>query len=126
MQVCLPAGNHLPHGLVRVDRGPQLIDVGDLHRLADLDGPGVRLLLSEDHLQQRRLTDPVRADDTDDAGRRKAEAEPVDQLALLEPFDQPVRLDHEAAQPGTGRNLDLLEVQLLPGRGLVGQLLILA
>jgi hypothetical protein len=46
-----------------------LVDVGDLHRFADLDFAGVRLFLAGDHAEQRRFAGAVRADDADDGAR---------------------------------------------------------
>ena len=43
-ELFLAAGNLFPHGLVGVQRLARLVDVTDLHRLADLERAGVGLL----------------------------------------------------------------------------------
>jgi len=65
-----PTGDRLPHALLRVEGGAALIDVGDLHRLADTDASCVGLFPAGDEAEQGGLAGPVRADDADDpAGR---------------------------------------------------------
>src|SRR5215468_1502887 len=58
-------GNHLVDGLAAVEASI-LIHIAELHRLADLDGPGVWLVLSDDHFKQRCLAGTIRTDHTDD------------------------------------------------------------
>src|ERR1019366_9383088 len=72
--VGLPVRDGLPDVLGRIDPAARLIDVRDLYCLADPDRSAVRLLLPHDHLEQRRLANPVRPDDTDYAVGREAEA----------------------------------------------------
>jgi hypothetical protein len=45
---------------------------------------GIRLLLTDEHLEQRRLTRTVRPDDADDAAGRQLEGQIVDQQAVAE------------------------------------------
>src|SRR5690606_21577959 len=45
-------GDDLPERLVGVDAAAALVDVGDLDRLPDLDGAGVRLLQAHDGLEE--------------------------------------------------------------------------
>src|SRR5690606_17299739 len=104
----------LPQRLVRVDVGARLVDVADLDGLADLQISAVERLESHDGLEQGGLSHAVRADDADDAVRRQAEAQPVDQHAVSEALLQLLRLDHDRAEAGTCGDLDLLEVEL-PG-----------
>src|SRR5690554_5177140 len=59
------AGHGLPDVLVGFQRVAALVDVGDLHRVADVDFALVRLLGARDHLEQRRLAGAVGADDAD-------------------------------------------------------------
>src|SRR5690606_23768809 len=73
------ARNLLPHGLVRIERIAALVHITELHRLADADRAAVGLLLPGDHAEERGLAGAVRADDADDAARRKLEGEVVDQ-----------------------------------------------
>src|SRR6185437_3060377 len=68
----LAAGDLLPRRLAGVER-TVLVRVRDLHRLAHLEYAAVRLLLVDDHLEQRRLAGAVRADDADDAAARQRE-----------------------------------------------------
>src|SRR5699024_5237891 len=89
-----------------------LVDVGGLDRLTDGDLALVGGLLTHDHLEQRRLTDTVRSDDTDDAVRRQGEAQVLDEDTLTEPLGEVLDLDDGVAQARARRNLDLLEVQL--------------
>src|SRR5690606_22393631 len=56
----IAAGNLLPDALVRVEMIPALIDIAEMHRLADADHTRIRLLLSGDHLEDRRLARAVR------------------------------------------------------------------
>ena len=60
----------------------RLVDVAELHRLADLDRAGVGLLLAGDHAEQRGLAGAVRADHADDAAGRQLEGEVVDQQVV--------------------------------------------
>ena len=86
--------------------------------------PAVRLLLADDHLEQRGLADAVGADDADDAAARQRERQVVDQHPVAEALGQLVGLDHDAAQPRARRDLDLLEVELAGLLGLGGHLLV--
>src|SRR6185436_18417962 len=65
--------DRLPDRLVALQRLAALVDVGDLHGLADADRPRVRLLLADDHAEERGLAGAVRADDADDAARWQRE-----------------------------------------------------
>src|SRR5437763_1567659 len=46
-----PAGDLLPHGLLRIERIAALVDVGELDGLTEADRTGVGLLLAGDHLE---------------------------------------------------------------------------
>src|SRR5690606_23275722 len=83
-----------------------------LDRLADLEVSAIERLQTDDGLEQRRLADAVGADDADDAVRREAEAQAVDELAVAEPLLQLLRLDDDAAEARACGDLDLLEVEL--------------
>ena len=67
--------NRLIHRLVRVDGLVLLIDIRDLHGVADLDGAGVGFLDAHDQAEEGGLSRTVRADDADDACRRQFEAQ---------------------------------------------------
>src|SRR5699024_73748 len=77
-------GVDLPQALVRVDASTGLIDVGDLDRVTDLEFTAVELFEADDGLEQRRLSDAVGADDSDDAVARQGEAQPIDELTSVE------------------------------------------
>src|SRR5829696_4080117 len=124
LDVVEPVGDDVPQGLLRVDATAVLLDVGELDGLADLDLAVVRLLLADQHLEQRGLAGAVGADDADDAVARQRERQVVDQDAVTEALGQILRLDDDAAQPRTRRDLDLLEVQLAELVGLRGHLLV--
>ena len=79
-----PAGDLLPDGLLRIEGVAGLIDVGELHGLAEPQRAGVRLLLADDHPEQGRLAGAVGADHADDAGRRQGEREVLDQQLVPE------------------------------------------
>src|SRR3954471_20640200 len=53
------AGDLLPHGLLAVERIARLVDIAELHRLADLDAAFVGLLVAGDHAEQGGLAGPV-------------------------------------------------------------------
>ena len=59
------------HAVLGCQVGAGLVDIRDLHRLADPELPVVGLFLARDHPKERRLARAVRADHADDsAGRR--------------------------------------------------------
>ena len=107
------AGDFLPHGLLAVERVARLVDIAELHRLADLDGAVVGLLLPGDHAEQRGLAGAVRADDADDAARRQLEGEIVDQQIVAEALFEVVEIDDVLAEPLGDRNDDLRGLRLL-------------
>jgi hypothetical protein len=80
------AGDLLPDGLVRIERIAALVDIAQMHRLADGDRPRIGLLLPGDHPEQRRLAGAVRADDADNAARRQLERQIVDQQPVAKPL----------------------------------------
>ena len=83
----------------------------------------VGLLLADDHPEQRRLAGAVGADHADDARRRQREREVLDQQPVAEALAHVVGLDHLAAEPLAGRDVDLdlveLDVALLGEQALV-------
>jgi hypothetical protein len=54
-----------------------------MHGVTDADRTGIRLFLTGDHLEQRRLAGAVRTDDADDAARRQLDREILDQQVRL-------------------------------------------
>ena len=85
--------------------------------------PGVRLLLPDDHPEQRGLASPVRTDDADDAARRQLEGEVVDQQIVAERLGEPFEIDDVLTEPLGHRNDDLRGLGGLL-RGLLHQLLV--
>ena len=94
-----------------------------MHRLADLDGAVVGLLLAGDHAEQRGLAGAVRPDDADDAARRQLEGEIVDQEIAAKTLAQMVEGDDVLPEPFGDRNDDLRGLGLLLA-GLRQQLLV--
>src|SRR6185312_3300958 len=56
----LAARDLLPYVLLAVERVAGLIDIAEMHGLADLDRALIRLLLPDDHAEQRGLAGSVR------------------------------------------------------------------
>ena len=103
----LAAGNLLPHVLLAVETIARLVDVAEMHRLADLDRAGIGLVLPGDHPEQRGLAGAVGANHPDNATRRQLEGEVIDQQAVAEPLGQPLEIDHVLAKPLGDGNRDL-------------------
>ena len=97
-----------------IERVAALIDVADLHRLAEPQRAAVGLLLPGDHPEQRRLAGAVRADHADDAAARQREVEVVDQQQCRRsPSCRLARLDDDVAEARAGRDVDLDLLDLL-------------
>ena len=122
-EVVAPA-HDLPEGLVGVNAGTVLVDVGDLDALADLELARGDVLEAHDGLEQRGLAHAVGTDDAHDAVARQDEAEIVDEDAVAKALAEVLGLDDLLAQAWTGRNLNLGEVELLGALGLGGHLLV--
>ena len=99
--------------LFALERVAALIDVPDLDRLADPQRARVRLFLSDDHPEQRRLAGAVRADHADDAAARQREVEVLDQQVVAVALLHAARLDDDVAEPRTGRDVDFGGLDLL-------------
>ena len=76
-----PSGDLVEDRRIRVQRIAGLLDLGELHRRADRQSPGVRLVLADDHAEQRRLAGAVGPDHPDDAARGEEERKLVDQAS---------------------------------------------
>ena len=85
--------------------------------------PAVRLLLPDDHAEQRGLAGAVRADHADDAARRQLEGEVVDQQVVAERLGETLEIDDVVAEPLGHRDDDLRGLGGLL-RGLLHQLLV--
>ena len=108
------AGDRLPHRIVRLQVVAALVDIGQLHRLPEADGAGIRLLLAGDQLEQGRLAGAVGADHADDAVGGQLERQALEQHLVAVFLLQVGDLDHHIAQARAGGNLDGGEALLLP------------
>src|SRR5690606_30726509 len=102
----------LPESLVRVDAATALVDVGDLHGLADLQVATVQGLQPDDGLEQGGLSDTVGTDDSDDAVAWQSEGEPVDKDAVVEALLEVLRLNDLGSESRPHRDHDLFEIEL--------------
>ena len=93
--------------LFGIERVAALVDIAELHRLADADRAGVGLFLAGDHAEQRRLAGAVRPDDADDAAGRQLERQILDQQLVAIALVQAVDLDDDIAEPLAMRDDDL-------------------
>ena len=82
LEVVVAAGDFLVDGFVGGQGVAALVDVAQLDRRADLQLALVGLLLAHDHAEQRRLAGAVGADDADDAARRQAEVDVLEDHAV--------------------------------------------
>jgi hypothetical protein len=73
------AGDLLPHGLLRVQSLPGLVQVAKLDRVAEAQHAPVGPLLAHQDAKERGLARPARADHPHDTARRKAEAQVFEQ-----------------------------------------------
>jgi len=111
------------YGLAAVERIARLVDIAEMHALADGDGALVRRLLLGDHPEQRGLAGAVRPNHADDAAGRQLEGEIIDQFAIAEAFAEAFEVDHVLAQPLGDGDDDLRGLGLLLA-GLLQQLFI--
>src|SRR5262249_34983452 len=75
-----------------------LVDVGELHAVAEPQRPAVGRVLTDDHAEERRLAGAIRADDADDAAARQLEGEVVDEQAIAEGLADLRGLDDDVAE----------------------------
>src|SRR3954470_21216283 len=99
--------------LVRRELVAELVDVRELHGLADGDLAAIGLFRSGDHAKQRRLAGAIRADDADDGPGRYLERYLVDQQALAIALGDVLELDHLVAQALRDRDEDFLRLVAL-------------
>ncbi len=107
LDLVLPLRDLLEHGVLRLQRLPRLIDIGQADGGADPDAAAVRLLFADQHLEQRRLTGAVWPDDADDATGRQPEGEVLDQQVFVIALAQLLHLHDHVAQPFGERDADL-------------------
>ena len=124
LDVVEAVGDDLPDVLGLVETGASLVDVGELHGLADPHLAAVGLLLSDHHLEQGGLADAVRADDADDACPGKGEAQVLDQHAVAEALGELAALEHVRAEARARRDVDLCQVDHAVAVGLRRHLLV--
>ena len=117
------AADLLPDVVVVAQRVARLVDIGQLHRLAQGDRALVGLLLTGQHAEQRRLARAVRTDHADDAAGRDGEVQVLDQQLVAHRLLQADDLDHLATQALAVRDDDLGAGDALL-LGLVGHLVI--
>jgi len=117
------AGDFLPHRLLAVERVARLVDVAEMHGLADGDAALVGRFLLGDHPEQRGLAGAVGADHADDAARRQLEGEIVDQFTIAIAFAETFEVDNVLAETLGHGNRDLRRRGLLLAR-LLQQILI--
>src|SRR5271169_5571016 len=107
------AGDFLPHGLLAVETVARLVDIAQMHALADRDRAAVGLLLFGDHPEQGGLAGAVRTDHADNAARRQLEGEIVDQEAVAISLGQALEIDHVLTEPLGHGDRDLRGLRLL-------------
>src|SRR5204863_8371773 len=85
---------------------------GGRDRLAEAQRAGVGLLLPGDHAEKGRLAGAVRPDHADDAARREAEREVLEQELVAEALGEAIGLHHHVAEASPGRDVDLRAIEL--------------
>ncbi len=108
-----PIGDFLPDIVGIIQRIAALVDIAELHRVAEAHRTGIGFFNAEDHLEQGRLTRPVRTDHADNAARRQREGEILDQEIVAEALAQVLNLQHQVAEAGPRGNADLRGRDLL-------------
>src|SRR5579883_1043102 len=103
----IAAGNLFPNGLLGVVRIARLIDIAKMHGFADFDRAGVRLLLADDHAEERGFARAIGADHADNAAGRQLEGEIVDQQPVAKALREMREVDDIVAKPLGDRNDDL-------------------
>ena len=83
-----------------------LVEVADVDSGADIDGAGIGLQPSGNHVHQGRFADAVGANDADAIVRRKGVGKVFKQKAIVVAFRNILQLDHLFANAATdGRNI---------------------
>ena len=110
IELVQPARDLLVHRLLRVERIPALVDVGQDHRIANPQRPRIGLLLPENQLEQRRLPGSVGTNDSDNPPTRQPELHVLEQQPISERLRQPLRFDDQFPQRTARRNLNIRSV----------------
>ena len=103
----------LHHTLLRVQQQPLLIHVVKHRPLADRDLALRRLLLAHQHPQQRRLAQPVAADDPRACPRFKAQVQVAEKPPVIHTRPDVRRIDHRVRQRCRRRNNEIHHQLLL-------------
>src|SRR5207245_1974880 len=101
------AADLLPHGVGRIEVAARLIDVRELHGVADTKRAAVRRLFARDHPEERRLARTVRPDHAHDPGRGQRESQILDEQPVAEALLHALRVDHQVAETRPRRDVDL-------------------
>src|SRR5205085_9140529 len=96
LHVVEPVRNLLPDIVLVVEMVAALVDITEVHGVADVDGAAVGLLDAGDDLEQGRFAGAVRADHADDAARRQGEGQIVEQQFVTIGFRDILDLDNLA------------------------------
>ena len=103
-----PVGQFFPYRLAAVEIVTRLVDVGDLHGIADFDRSLVERFLLHHDPKQRGLAGAVGPDDADDTPAWQFEFEVLVQQLIAVGLLAALDLDHHVSQPGSGGNVKLL------------------
>ncbi len=120
----LAARDLLPDRLRLVGPVAVLVDVRGEDRLAHLQDAAVGRLEAHDHLEEGRLSGPVRADDADDAALGQVEGEVVEEEVLAVRLLQALRTDDDVAEARAGRDVDLVRLAAAVGAAVGEELLV--
>ncbi len=115
----LAARDILEDGLFGLQRVARLVDVRDLHRLADHDLSGIGLFFLRDQFEQGALAGAVRADDADDRPGGHLERKLVDEQAIAVALRNLFHREYLVAQALRDRDEDLL--RLVPRLAFLGR-----
>ena len=86
----LIVGYLFPNGFICGEVVAALIDIGHIHRRADVDRARIRCLNAREHFEKRRFTCAVTADNSDDGTSRNNGTEIIDQHAIVKTFAKAV------------------------------------
>ena len=97
----IAAAHHLVHALGRIYVLMLLVHIRNLDRLANLKRALINLLQPHNQTEQSSLTGTVRADDPDNAVRRKREIQVIEQQLVAERLLHALSLNHLIAKTRT-------------------------
>src|SRR5690606_28680770 len=108
-----PFGDGVENDLFGIEIVAALVHIAELDGLTDLDGPGVGLLLANDHAEERRFTGTVRADNADNGSGRHCEVHVLKEKPIAKALRETFDLDHLGAQSRARRDADFIWIALL-------------